>query len=298
MGTKKSDAPGQPPIESAGSVKGDQPYHLDPIDNLLSEIVTDFQKHDFKEATANLKQLQDADKQLEEQQKALTKSDMTDWLNWGPSYQNIWQHHIDEINASVKLANLGVQDAGQILGVDADGHLITVDSKNPTQEQLRSPQDLSIHSEQVLAPQYWFQPGNTAKYEERLAQAQEMAAHPQPKGNSADEVHQIIDDFHNGKVKEATAGMYKLQKEDDKIEPQAWIRHIAAINANIDLSKLGIKDAPQILGADGKGNLITASQGLLFEQIRSPNNLSSVVEQKGLAFIWRRHAPLRSSQSS
>lgn len=247
-----------------------QPYHLDPTRNKVESIINHFNKGELKDGVAELKSLEEMD-------------------NKGNGA--VWQRHIAVINGSVDLKKLGLADADQIFGVDRDGSLITID-KSLRKEQFRSPETLALKREQTIMP-YSFgefptidpvteQILNTRTYKERIEKVKQQEENPQPKGTSAEQVKGIISDFNGGNIAKATEALKKLQAEDNKIEPELWLRHIAAINANIDLAKMGMNDTSQILGVDDKGRLLTASKDLTRTQVRSAEGPSKIVEETDL----------------
>jgi poly(3-hydroxybutyrate) depolymerase len=260
--TDRIAAPDPPGTAKAESANPDtKAFHLDPSVSKIESIVHHFNQREFKAGVAELKALEDAD-------------------NHGRG--DAWNRHIAVINGSVNLKSLGIADADQLLGVSKNGNLITT-NKDDTRQQFRLPADLSVKLDSSIMPKDLDQIANTKTYQERVAKAGDMAAHPEPPGDSAKEVQQIISNFNSGNLRDGAAALRKLQGEDSKKEPEMWLRHIAAVNANIDFHKMGINNASQILSVDEKGRLITASPDLKTEQTRSLDAPNSVQAEKALA---------------
>src|SRR5579883_930204 len=87
-------------------------------------------------------------------------------------------------------------------------------------------------------------------------------------------VESVINHFNKGESQDAVRELKALEQMDNHGTGPVWQRHIALINAGVDLSKLGMADADQILGVDGDGSLITADKKLMREQFRSPDSLA------------------------
>ncbi len=258
---------------TASGSQDSQPYHLDPTRNKVESVINHFNKGESQDAVRELKALEQMDNH-----------------GTGP----VWQRHIALINAGVDLSKLGMADADQILGVDGDGSLITADKKL-MREQFRSPDSLAIKHQNMIMPMFPAIEGamppadplldqmiNTRLYKERLAKSNEMLSNSEPQDKSAEQVKSIIQDFNSGNLVKGAEALKRLQSEDGKVEPELWTRHIAAINANIDLKKMGMNGASQILSVDERGRLITANADLSKEQVRSTDAPGKVLEERDL----------------
>jgi poly(3-hydroxybutyrate) depolymerase len=238
----------------------EKPFHLDPTKNQVDAIVQHFKSREFEAGTAALKALQDTDQ----------------------GHSDAWKRHIAVINGQINLQSLGVANADQLLGVAQNGSLITSNSDD-TRQQLRAGNDLSVEHEKRITFGQAAQIQDTKTYEKRVAVADQMEAQPQPKGANAQEVETIIGDFNSGNIAAGSAALRHLQLEDGGKEPEPWTRNIAAVNANIDLHKMGLGDASQILSVDDQGRLVTASNDLKTEQTRSAEDPKKILQQTDLA---------------
>jgi poly(3-hydroxybutyrate) depolymerase len=259
-GTQITDSPAattQPGADKPGTTV----FHLDPTKDKVDSIVSHFNKREFQAGVTELKALEDID-------------------NHGLGAA--WNRHIAVINGSINLQSLGIANADQLMGVTNNGTLITT-NKADTREQFRQADNLSLRAELPLVYGQQEQIDQTKTYEQRKDVANQMEAHPEPKGDSANEVQKIIGSFNSGNLREGAAALRKLQDEDSKKEPEMWGRHIAAVNCNIDLKKMGIDNASQILSVDDKGRLVTASPDLKTEQVRALDAPNQVQQEKTLA---------------
>jgi poly(3-hydroxybutyrate) depolymerase len=66
------------------------------------------------------------------------------------------------------------------------------------------------------------------------------------------------------------------------------MRHIQAVNANLDFTKLGLHDVGQIIGVDDKGKLLTASANLEEVQTRDVKNPDHIEKQENpnAGYVW------------
>ena len=91
-----------------------------------------------------------------------------------------------------------------------------------------------------------------------------------------DNVTPIVDAFNAHDYATATEKLRALQEQDKPQEKQMWLRHIEAINANLDFTKLGLNDVSQILGVNEQGKLLTVSTDLTEIQTRDINNANAI----------------------
>jgi polyhydroxybutyrate depolymerase len=250
-----------PEQQSPNPASDDGQFHLDPSKGKIESIVHHFNNHEYQAGVSELKALEDSD-------------------NHGLGA--LWRRHLSVINGDVNLKALGISDADQLLGVSKNGNLMTT-SSDDSRIQYRQPSDLSVKISARMNPYYLQQIQETKTYEERLAKANDMLAHPLPKGESAQQVESIIRDFNNGNVKDGIATLRTLQAQDSIQEPEMWLRHIAAVNCNVDLRKLGIDNASQILSVDDNGRLVTASSDLSKSQTRSVDDVTKIEKEALLA---------------
>jgi poly(3-hydroxybutyrate) depolymerase len=92
----------------------------------------------------------------------------------------------------------------------------------------------------------------------------------------------VIDKFNSKDFSGAASALKILQEQDSKDEPQQWQRHIAAVNANVDLQKLGVKDGGQIVGTTPGGELITVDRLGSHKQVRAANDDLTIKQQLDL----------------
>jgi len=220
-----------------------------------------FNQGNIVEATKKLKELQDE----------------------APSRETgAWRHEIEVLNSKVDFSKLNMKDVAQIMGVDRSGNLITA-SADLLSEQTRIPGASQkaqnefalwrpdINSGQLVS----FDPDGTAQidrvsqYKRDLEAARALYVRPDQM-RIRDDITPIVDAFKAGDYATGTAKLKALQDADKPQEKQMWLRHIEAVNANLDFSKLGLQDVGQIMGVDQSGNLITASADLSKEQTRIP----------------------------
>jgi poly(3-hydroxybutyrate) depolymerase len=198
-----------------------------------------------------------------------------------------WRAAIQVLNGEVDLKKLGMQDVGQIIRVDDSGNLITA-SADRLKEQIRVPTapekaksefDLFMtdnnsgqligldqkDSPQVLSVEQYIEDLHAPKTYRSREELQ-----------IKDDITPIVKAFEDaknvGNYEAAIDKLKTLQDADKSQEPQVWLRHIEAVNANLDFSKQGLKDVSQIFGVDGKGNLLTVSANGSAVQIRGADD--------------------------
>ncbi len=209
-----------------------------------------FNQGKILEATNSLKALQDDSKNRE---------------------QGAWRHEIEVLNEKIDFSKLDLKDVGQIMGTDKDGHLITA-SADLSKEQMRNPSnpenaerqfDLAIsdfYGQQLdVDPAGAEQVGRVTQYKNDVAAAAALYVKPEQM-KIVDNVTPIVDAFNNHDYATATEKLRALQEQDKSQETQVWLRHIEAINANLDFAKLGLNDVSQIFGVNDQGKLLTVSK--------------------------------------
>lgn len=210
-----------------------------------------------------------------------------------------WRHEIEFLNSKVDSSKLNMQDYGQIMGVDKSGNLITA-SADLSKEQTRlpaSPQKPNYEFDfwmpsytefggAVVDPAGADQVDRVSQYKKDIEAAKALHVSPEQM-QIKDNVTPIVDAFKSGDLANATEKLKALQDADKPQEPQMWLRHIQAVNANLDFSKLGLKDVGQIVGVDENGKLLTASADLKLVQTRDTKSPDQIEKSENPnPYIW------------
>jgi len=261
------EIPADRPVQPRAGSENNGPQKLWNPEDAVQPVVDLFNQGKISQATSSLKLLEDAAKGQE---------------------PGAWRHEIEVLNSKVDLTKLGLKDVGQIFGVDDQGNLLTVNARLVS-GQVRSPEDPATPKDQfgLVEPPSFLALGSldTTKLEqvervkqyERDVEAGRKAEITPEQMNLHDSISPIVNDFNSGNFADGVAKLKALQTADSTLEPQQWLRHIEAVNCNLNLDKAGIKDASQIIGVDDKGNLITASLDKTKVQSRDASDLHHVL---------------------
>jgi len=102
-------------------------------------------------------------------------------------------------------------------------------------------------------------------------------------------VQPTVDLFNAGHIPEATKSLRRLEEDARRLENDpisgvrgAWRSEIEILNSKVDLGKLNLKDAGQILWADSDGQLRTASRDLSKKQVRAPSDPSLPISESSI----------------